>query len=449
MATRAESIHEKVVTHGGGKIDRRRGRRLGMLDVGVLIAALLVFVLFLFLLIRIVFPQGSRLEDLAGDRSGAMTSADTRGQVGVLSRGGDAIGNFIAHLGEVQRDVKIRSADSIAWRTASIGTTVGNRAAVQTFSKSRARVDFTTDNELRIGQNSLIVFGTGAADPFLQQREPAVVMLSGELQGSVNAEYGALVVQLPTGTAAMSAAGESADPLDFRVGINPDKSSTVAIYSGQADVTVSGARYFVRAKQALTISADGGSVRISDLPPMPLIQAPARDSVARFRDAPPRIDFSWGRVAEADRYRLEISSDSRFEGVLVDELLQGTSFTHGNLPAGEYYWRVSARAGWTLGPASAPRRVRVVRDAEPPALEVIAIDPLADGLYVVRGRAAQRASVHVLGSPVETLADGSFEHVFQPRPGTQTVVVEAADAVGNVAYSSQILHVPGGRGRSN
>ena len=90
-------------------------------------------------------------------------------------------------VGDVRRDVKIRSADSIAWINASEGNTVGNRDAVQTFNNSRARVDFETDNELRIGQNSLVVFRSGAADPFLERHDPAVVVMSGELSGTVNA----------------------------------------------------------------------------------------------------------------------------------------------------------------------------------------------------------------------------------------------------------------------
>ena len=61
------------------------------------------------------------------------------------------------------------------------------------------------DNELQIGQNSLVVFRQGASDPFLDRREAAVVVLEGELTGTVNADYGAFAVELPAGLIELSA----------------------------------------------------------------------------------------------------------------------------------------------------------------------------------------------------------------------------------------------------
>lgn len=429
--------------------EQRRGPRLGLLDIGVLVGAILVFMLFLLLLIRVVFPQGARLSDLSEDRSLTTNESEARGEVGLLSRGAGSLGGFLARLTDVQRDVKIRPADSVAWRSARLGSTVRNRDAVQTFANSRARVDFTEDNELRIGQNSLVVFSSGAADPFLQRRDPAVVLMGGDLDGAVNADYGPFAVQFANGVAELSADGQSSSEVRFRLGINPDNTSTIAIYAGQANVRMPGGQYLVNANQGLTVSADGSSAELAELPAVPFVRAPADGAVARFLATPPRIDFRWGQVRRATRYRIEIAADPTFDEIVVDELLTGTSFTHANLASGEYYWRVSARSGWSLGPASMPRRFRVVQDSAPPALDITAIDPLGDGRYVLRGRTARNATVRVLGAVIQPGRNGAFEHVFQPRPGTQTIVVEAIDAVGNTAYSSQVLHVPGRTGRGD
>jgi len=425
-----------------------RTRDLQTLDIRVLLATLIVFFLFVTLLIRIVFPEGQRLTDMVSGEQSALLEADEIGRVDIAGRSVGNIGSFIAHLGDVRRDVKIRPADSIAWSDASEGTTVRNRDAVQTFYNSRARVDFKENNELRIGQNSLVVFRSGAADPFLERRDPAVVVMNGELTGTVNAKYGALGVQFPAGLVELAATSGSGEDVDFRVGINPDGSSTIAIYSGQADVNIAGDHYRISANQGLTIAEDGRTSGARMLPSLPSIRVPYDNAVAKFLAAPPRVRFLWGELPDARIYRLEIAADPGFEEILVDEYLDEPTFTHGNLPSGDYYWRISARDGWVQGPATTPRRLSVVRDSTPPSLELKPVQEVTAGHYALRGRTTPDTRVFVLGQQVETSSSGSFEFLFTPQPGTQSIVVESIDVVGNVAYSSQILHVPGPPGRS-
>lgn len=426
-----------------------RGRYLVMWDVSVLLASTLVFLVFLILLMRIVFPQGELLGGVVSDWSSPSVEVDERGRAEIAASGIGTIGSFMAHLGDVRYDVKIRPADSVAWSSASKGDLLRNRDSVQTFSKSRARVDFTTDNELRIGQNSLVVFRSGSADPFLERREPAVVVMDGELAGTVNAEYGSFGVQLPAGLVELTAEDRPNAAVNFRVGVNPDDSSTIAVYSGQADINIAGEHFLVPANHGLTISKDGRSAGARALPSLPPIRTPNDNTVAKYLEVPPRVRFRWGRVSNAQNYRLEIARDAGFEEVLVDEYLNDTSFTHGNLAPGDYYWRISARSGWVQGPASLQRRLSVVRDAVPPLLELQPIQRVAAGKYVLRGRTASNAKVYVLGQSVKTSGNGNFEYLFNPGPGTQTIVVESIDAVGNVAYGSQVLHVPGSSGGSD
>ena len=300
-------------------------------------------------------------------------------------------------------------------------------------------MDFTTDNELRIGQNSLVVFSSSVADPFLQKRDPAVVVMEGQLDGSVNSEYGSFAVALPAGLAFLSA-DESGRAADFKLSVNPDGSSTIAMYAGLADVNIGGKTYQLAANSALTVAEDGRTTGVRRLPPRPNVRAPRRDAVARFRDMPPRVEFAWGDVAGAQNYRLELARDRKFEEILVDETLGDTSFIHGNLAAGEYFWRVSARNGWIQGPSTQPGRLRVVRDAEPPQLKLEPIQQTVAGRYELRGRTSPDAKVYVRGEPVEISSAGTFSHLFSAAPGAQAIVVEAIDTVGNVISNSQILY---------
>ena len=426
-----------------------QNRYLKVLDIGVLLVAFVIFLLFLALLIRVVFPEGTPLGDMTSERNSEVFEAGRPGQVGVDAGGIGSLGSFIAHLGEVSREVKIRPADSIAWSNASEGAVVHNRDAVQTFSKSRARIDFTTDNELRIGQNSLIVFRSGAADPFLGSRDPAVVVMDGELSGTVNEDYGVFAVRFPAGLVELTAAEQSDAAVNFRIGVNPDKSSTISILSGQADVNIAGEHYRVSASQGLTISENGRTAGARALPSVPSIRSPGINAIAKFVAAPPRVEFRWSVVPDAQNYRFEIAKDLEFEEILVDEYLDEPQFMHGNLSSGDYFWRISARDGWMHGPTSLPRRLSVVRDAAPAALELQPIQSTLDGRYVLRGRTSPGSKVYVLEEPVEISPGGDFEFLFSPEPGSHSIVVESIDAVGNVAYSSQILHVPGDAGRSD
>lgn len=449
MAVVAESIAETNLASSGVRKAARRQRSLKLMDVGVLLGALIIFLLFLAILIRVVFPEGPRLGDMVVRGNATIGGANEVGTIDVDGGSVSAFGSFIAYLGDVRRDVKIRSANSVAWTNATEGNTVRNRDAVQTFHNSRARVDFQTDNELRIGQNSLVVFRSGAADPFLERHDSAVVVMSGELSGTVNADYGAFGVRFPAGLVELKAKGRSGEGVDFRVGVNPDESSTISILSGQADVNIAGEHYRVSADQGITITKDGRTLGVRALPALPAIREPKNNAIARYLATPPRVTFRWGEVANAQNYRLEIAEDSRFEEILVDEMLGDVSFTHGNLSSGDYFWRISARNGWVQGPASSPRRLSVVRDSVPPSLALEPIQDVSDGRYVLRGKTAPGSSVYVLGQRVETSPDGDFEHFFNPEPGSQSIVVESSDSVGNVAYSSQVIHVPGSAGRSD
>jgi len=449
MAVVAESIAETALASTSVRRAARRKRSLEIMDIGVLLGALIIFLVFLGILIRVVFPEGPRLGDMVSRGNSSFVGVDEVGTVDVDAGGDSAFGSFIAHLGVVRRDVKIRSADSIAWINASEGNTVSNRDAVQTFHNSRARVDFETENELRIGQNSLVVFRSGAADPFLERHDPAVVVMSGELSGTINADYGSFGVRFPAGLVELKAAGTSAAGVDFRVGVNPDESSTISILSGQADVNIAGEHFRVSAEQGITITKDGRTLGVRALPSLPSIRAPKNNAVAKYLATPPRVIFRWAEVAKAQNYRLEIAEDPSFEDILVDEMLSDASFTHGNLSSGDYFWRISARDGWVQGPASTPRRLSVVRDSVPPRLALEPIQEVSDGRYVLRGKTAPGSSVYVLGQRVEASPGGDFEYFFNPEPGTRSIVVESSDSVGNVAYSSQVLHVPGSAGRSD
>jgi len=97
-----------------------------------------------------------------------------------------------------------------------------------------------------------------------------------------------------------------------------------------------------------------------------VVQAPVAPSLVspsnNARDVPADVTLSWGSVAGADSYRIQISTNNDFVATVVDNGgLQTTSFTVAGLAAGtRYYWRVSATNAAGTSPWSSTRTFTVV-----------------------------------------------------------------------------------------
>lgn len=73
--------------------------------------------------------------------------------------------------------------------------------------------------------------------------------------------------------------------------------------------------------------------------------------------------FTWRGVTGAERYRVEVARDARFQDVLYAEESSTTTLTHPNrtLPLGTVFWRVMAVGEYgQSGPPSPPVSIRIV-----------------------------------------------------------------------------------------
>jgi hypothetical protein len=83
----------------------------------------------------------------------------------------------------------------------------------------------------------------------------------------------------------------------------------------------------------------------------------------------------------------------------------------------------------------------VVHDEEPPRLDVV----LPEGVVLesslrVTGRTDPGSKVRVGRELVSVAADGSFATTVELRVGPNLIVIEAADAAGNVTYFSEYVN---------
>jgi hypothetical protein len=155
-----------------------------------------------------------------------------------------------------------------------------------------------------------------------------------------------------------------------------------------------------------------------------------------YRNVPETIDFTWDAVASADRYHIVIARDAGFSDRVVDDDVIGTSFRHGALGPGTYYWHVRSRVAWSQSRMSTVRRLQVIQDTVPPSLELESPPAtVVAGPWRLHGKTDASAHLYVDDSPVPH-DDGRIDYLMDLKPGANIIVVKAMDEVGNLNYAS-------------
>ncbi len=423
--------------------DRKQARFLWLSELAMVGMCVVVFFGFLTVLIRAFFPEGSSLiGDPDGDRF-ADTSWSGDVELGIDSAGGAVEQLFAGKILKIQRRVQHRGANTLTWNDAYIGDKVVRNDAVQTSARSTAVVEVNNDSRLTMGENSLIVFGRQDADPFLAGSNSVLVMIDGELSGVLSGadksrfQFG---VDLPNSSVTLQPK-MAGDDVEFVITVNADQSTTVNVHAGTAQIVGSdGAMKTIGAHQSVTIDASGSDLRVTEQPRAPKATGPSNNSSVTYRNVPKQVQFEWSAVDNADRYRVTIAREADFSDRVVDDDVVGTTFTHGALGSGTYYWTVRSLVGWSQSEQSAVRRLQVTQDLTPPTLE---LDPPPDtiqaGAWRLHGRTDADAIVFVDEVPVKH-DNGRIDHTIEIKPGANVIVVKAIDSVGNLSYAPLLVN---------
>lgn len=419
--------------------DRRRRTFVWVSEVALVAGSAVIFVAFLVALIGVYFPAGTAL--INDQQESQFDDMNSTGNV-ILNVGSQTESPtrlFSGEIVRISRRVQRRRARSLAWNTASIGDEVARNDAVQTFARSIALLEVNQRSHLSIGENSLIIFDEQEADPFLRGQQSVIVMMAGELTGTLssddrrNFQFG---VNLPNSEVTLLPE-KPGDDVEFLITVNDDNSTTVNLHRGTAKILGrNGQQKTIGANDSLTINSSGTDMRLSRIPAAPASLGPANNTVVKYRNIPRKVTFQWAPVSEADRYHIVVSRDPELTDRLVDDDVVGTTFTHGALEAGTYYWQVRSRANWSQSGMSASRRVRIVQDTDAPLLE---LDPPPDVVaasnWRLNGRTDSDASIFIDG--VQIFHDnGHIDQTIELQPGANIVTVKAMDDVGNLRYAS-------------
>ena len=419
--------------------ERRRKVVVWMTELGMVGGCVAIFFFFLVTLIGIYFPQGSTL---VGERIGEsfadlLDSDNVDLQIDSQASGKEG---FAAKIIRMQRRVQRRGGRSLAWDDAQLGDKFIQNDAVQTFARSTALLEIGNTSYLTVHENSLIVFNNyQEADPFLGGQETVMLMIEGELSGTISGDDASGLqfgVNLPNSEVTLLAQNPG-DEVDFQITINDDQSTTVNLHSGIANIMGrDGKIRTINANESVTIDPTGMTFRVSEVPPAPTGIGPANNTVVAYRNVPQKINFNWASVELADRYHVVIARDPEFSDRIVDDDVIGTEFTHGALGPGTYYWHVRSRVVWAQSAKSDTHQIRVFQDLEAPLLE---LNPPGDtvlaGAWRLTGRTEPGASVFVDGVPVAHEA-GRIDQEISLQRGVNIITVKAMDSVGNLNYES-------------
>lgn len=402
-------------------------------SVGVTAVCFLAFLA----LLSVTFRQGTSLQDLMSDRTTLTrwTREGVPSQLEFTTTGSpDAV---VALLTSTRNDVKDKPASGLSWQESRAGTPLRNRHSVQTFHRSEAVINFGASNELRVGENALVVVKSFHEAHESGKPRRTLVVLGGELQARLSrSAHDSLQVEVETANATRLRAGGSDDTqVELRVAVDETGSSEIAVLEGSAEVEREGTTRAVAANEAVFVDSVGHLSEPEPLPPPPRLVAPENGTEIVFRDQSPRLAFTWsGSAAE---YDLTLAHDAAFTDVVHRERLSGARFVYGNLKEGAYYWRVVAVRGRAKSVGAVAGPIRVVQDLTPPELVVhFPGETVAAPEVVLRGKAEPGADVYLDDRQVRVAADGSFERRLPLSRGLNVIVVEAIDAAGNVTYRS-------------
>ena len=264
-----------------------------LLAIGLVLSFFLVF---MWILGRSV-PRGTSLLDLM--RSGYGRGEETPGGPGDDGSGpggsGDDAREAVARLSRIQRDVKDKAADAIAWTASREGMSLGDYHAVQTFDRSGATISFSESGEMTLGENTLVVLKKSEPLTSGNRRLASLIVVGGELHGTIassrDAPVSMEIVAASKSVRVRSGAGPLA-PAEFSVRVGEGASSTFTVFKGSAEVTSEQGTLIVAPNQAVTVDPTGSLGPPREIPPPPALLEPEQGARLTFRASRSRMHFA-------------------------------------------------------------------------------------------------------------------------------------------------------------
>ncbi|MBE0501716.1 MAG: hypothetical protein IBX47_09765 [Desulfuromonadales bacterium] len=421
-----------------------------LLEGIISISLVLIFFFIIMSVLNFFFPSGGQVLLFMQNEKLEQVNATVKREYDLsLSRGGqnEPVGagkEWAARVVATNNTVKSKRSVDIAWKKADPGMRLYNQDAVQTLDRSTALIRFDDQNEIDIGENSLIVIRRMEQDLIFKEKRSYMVVVDGELRGRIGGAQDDgvyLEVTTPNSVTRLQNSTKSEAPLEFLINVEAESGSTITLFSGEAEVEAQGEIVILEQNQMTRITGTNAPSAPVSSPKMVQQLYPADGQVFCYRDLPPRLQMRWQTSIDLTQYHLQLARDRQFSNLILDERLNESTFAHGNLSAGDYFWRISGLKNESEGRFSPIRRFRLIQDQDPPFLEVdFPVQPITTTSTELTGKSEPGSQIFISGVKITCDDNGLFNYTLPISRGTNVVIVEAVDQAGNASFSSKIIN---------
>ncbi|HCJ66741.1 MAG TPA: hypothetical protein DHV62_05290 [Elusimicrobia bacterium] len=355
-----------------------------------------------------------------------------------------------AYLIHLVNRVDYRRKEENLWKKALTNMELYQGDGIRTLKASNAEIRFPTGELLRLHENSLAIVRP-------EEKREEVNLLAGELRASRAKVITASTIVEPK----ISPSG--ANP-EFRTKIKEDKTTLVAVYKGEVDVTAQG--------KTVTVPAGFGSeIKVQTAPSLP-IPLPSLEIEPQIKTAPAPTVTQLPITTDKERilppspviqkftlemtlpkeikketvageettpaflqYHLQIAQDKEFKNLLIDEtgaVSEKIELKH-NLPDGTYFWRIAWFDPHELeSKFSEPQSFTL--DTKIPTVELFfpqENEMIAGEFIYLKGKTEKGVQILVDEKIIPSDEEGNFEQSLLYPPGKYKLTLTAIDSAGN------------------
>ena len=347
--------------------------------IGAVFLSLIFFLLFLIILYAL-FPTGTSFKALVSSKITSLSTGKSKeGWRELLLDIGENESNLAADrkltaiATKIHKTLKRKSQGAIIWQDANEGALLYDRDAVQTASNSSAAIQFGEGSILQMEERTLVIIRRLEADPFLHDRRSFMVLMEGELRCKLPVSNQKSVytnIATPSAKVRVLNLNQAQQEIEYKVAVNADKTSTISVYKGSVKVSAKGKDVIVNSNQWTRVMLNQLPSPLKSLPDPVDLKTPEDSRIYYDRGRPPQIKFFWHRNPAATGYHFILARDPLFSDIITEEQILDTSFAHGGLKKGIYFWRVSALTDDCEGYFSEIRRFQIRQDRVQPTLTV-------------------------------------------------------------------------------
>ena len=339
--------------------------------------------------------------------------------------------------------VRVKGRDSSQWVNADYRIPLEEGDIIQTGPQGIARITFIDGTTYVVKPNTLIVIEENIA---LKDRTTrvAVQVTSGAVDLSTGSwEPGSIsVIRFSDAEARMGQNTRAAVTSNPKTQVNE-----ITVAEGSALVSRRGQSIQVGPYERASFrTPDDSLTKEQVLAPPTLLRPRNLEPIISANPRQEVVRFTWSRVAQANRYRLRLSTSPLLTSTVLDRTVQSSSFRARGLQPGDYYWTVTAFDEKGQESQQSPQyRFSLFEQPASEELLLVIDNVVQHGRHIeIIGRTEAGAMVTINAEPVANVRpDGSFRHFIGPlaSAGAHSITIVAQNRRGEVVTRKKTVVV--------